>query len=372
MAYKLNKHCLHCSLLVAFMLLLQVCNAQYDFTKTGNWLKEHLDELGGRAVLMIYKDGKVIYSAVENNLGRKQKIAGTMIARKTSQDPGFMLRDYDQHSKINIASCSKWLSAALVMTFVDDGSLHLNDTIGRFLPIMSFNGKGKITIADCLSHQTGIKSGNLKESLKLTSNAKNMDESMAFIAALPLEAVPGTSFHYSGVGLQIAAAVIEKISKKSFEEIFRERIALPCAMTNTDFGHKPVPLAAGGAQSTAADYLNFLEMILHDGEYHGKKILSEKAVAAMQQNYTAGKKVIYSPAEAGNWGYGYGEWIMDNSIAGKRPDSVTSPGLFGTFPWVDRKHNYAAVLFTFNLQSKGRHERYTTLKQLIDAAITIN
>ena len=69
-----------------------------------------------------------------------------------------------------------------------------------------------------------------------------------------------------------------------------------------------------------------------------------------------------------------GKLNLTDTIAtdGKRSQAVTNPGLFGSFPWVDHKHDYAAVLFTFNLKSKGRNERYTSLKQLVDAAITIN
>jgi hypothetical protein len=50
-------------------------------------------------------------------------------------------------------------------------------------------------------------------------------------------------------------------------------------------------------------------------------------------------------------------------------DAITSPGLFGSFPWVDNKKGYAAILFSFNLKSKGRHEHYKALKLVIDDAI---
>ena len=92
----------------------------------------------------------------------------------------------------------------------------------------------------------------------------------------------------------------------------------------------------------------------------------------MQQNYAAGKKIIYSPAEAGDWGYGYGEWVMENVAKVTRSPAVTSPGLFGSFPWVGNTYQYAAVLFTFNLKSKGRNEKYIALKKLVDTAITNN
>ncbi len=369
MSYKLRKHCLHSTLIIAFLLLFQSGHAQYNFSKIDNWLNENLNELGGRAVILIYKDGEIIYSKSENDLSRKQKFIGKMIAKKTGKDAETVLQDYNEHSKIAIASCSKWLSAALVMTFVDEGKLNVDDSIGKYLPVMISNGKGNITIAQCLSHLTGIKSGNLKESREMASNANNMDDAMNTIAQQPMEALPGTSFHYSSIGLQIAAAVIEKISGKSFETLFEERITKPCKMPNTDFGHKKVPLAAGGANSTATDYLHFLQMILNNGTYNGKTVLKKNSVEMMQKNYTANKKVDYSPAEAGNWGYGFGEWVMDDAVADKRSGAVTSPGLFGSFPWIDNEKQYAAVLITFNLKNKGRNEKYKALKKLADDAI---
>ena len=62
-----------------------------------------------------------------------------------------------------IASSSKWYSAALVMTFVDEGKLRLTDTVGTWLPVLSTHGKGRITIGECFSHLTGIKEPPLKE-----------------------------------------------------------------------------------------------------------------------------------------------------------------------------------------------------------------
>src|ERR1700741_624173 len=42
---------------------------------------------------------------------------------------------YTDTTRKLIASCTKWLSAAVLMSFVDDGSIQLSDSIGKFLPI---------------------------------------------------------------------------------------------------------------------------------------------------------------------------------------------------------------------------------------------
>jgi hypothetical protein len=62
---------------------------------------------------------------------------------------------------------------------------------------------------------------------------------------------------------------------------------------------------------------------------------------------------MYSPKKAGDWAYGFGQWAVDALTAKQQSDVVASPGLFGTFPWVDNKNKYAAILFTYNFKKKG-------------------
>ncbi|MFN8244614.1 MAG: serine hydrolase domain-containing protein [Ferruginibacter sp.] len=377
MAYTTRYNCRKFSLIAAFLLFLQFVQAQdknnsreYDFTQVDAWLEDNISDLGGRAVLVILKDGQLLYEQSFNNMKRSQKAVARYLARRQGKSTEEAVQDFSFDTRERIASCSKWLSAALVMTFVDDGSLQLEDTLGKFLPVLSANGKGNITIWQCLSHLTGIKAGNFRETQEMMKEIHTMDEAIIQIARQPMEGPPGKTFHYSSAGLQLAAAVIEKISGKDFETLFAERIARPCGMTNTDFGHGAVPLPAGGGWSTAEDYIRFLNMILHDGLYNGRRVLSAAAVAAMQKNRVAADAVIaYTPAEAGNWGYGFGEWVMDDATGDQRSAAVTSPGLFGSFPWIDRNRDYAAFLFTFNIHSKGRNDRYKKLKSLVDEAL---
>jgi CubicO group peptidase (beta-lactamase class C family) len=298
-----------------------------------------------------------------NDMSRRQKMVNKFISRRQGKEAD--LDDYTIETRQPIASCSKWLSAALVMTFVDEGRLSLSDTVGKYLPVLSQHGKGGITVQECLGHLTGINEPPLKESIKEMRSIGSMDEAIAAIAPMPMEGDPGKVFHYSNAGLQIAGAILEKISGKSFEALFAERIAQPLEMKNTDFGKGPVAMPAGGAGSTPEDYMHFLVMILDKGVYKGHRLLSEQSVAEMQVNRIGSDvKIAYSPAQSlglNGLGYGYGEWIMGTA--------VTSPGLFGSFPWVEKEKGYCAFLMTVYVKNEGRGERYTTLKGLVDEAI---
>lgn len=350
--------------LLFFAALLFCCgkvDAQDKFKKLDTWLADNAEILGGRDILLIYKDGKIIYSHSEDKMNMRQKMLQRYIARKKGETAD--LDSYTPTSRQPIASCSKWLSAALVMTFVDEGKLSLSDTVGKYLPVLTAHGKGNITIAECLSHQTGIDEPKLKQEIQDIRDLSSMDDAIAHIAEMPMDGKPGKVFHYSNAGLQIAAAVIEKISGKSFETLFEERIAKPLKMVNTDFGKNKVPVAAGSAVSTPADYINFLTMILNKGTFNGKRILSEKSIAEMQVNrLTPNVKITYTPAQIDGFGYGYGEWIMGDSF-------VSSPGLFGSYPWVDNKNQYCAFLMTYYINTQGRDQRMLDLKALVDEAI---
>lgn len=178
MSIKAGGICRKFSLCIGFLLLLQVTQAQNNFGKVDKWLKNNLEELGGRAFLMIYKDGKIVYSKAENGMSNRQKMTTKFIAKRQGKDASKMQQDFTATSRERIVSCSKWLSAALVMTFVDEGKLSLEDTVGKYLPIMTTNGKGNIKIWQFLSHLTGIKSGTLKESMDAMKNISSMDEAM--------------------------------------------------------------------------------------------------------------------------------------------------------------------------------------------------
>ncbi len=366
--------------ILLFLLFFQFSFAQQDFLKVNDWVNTNLPDLGGRAVMMIYKDGKMVYNQAFNKMSKQQQNRAKIKSKITGADEETLLQDYTSTTRERVASCSKWFTAALAMTYIDENKLRLNDSIGKFLPIMSKYGKGNIRVWHCLTHLTGINAGGLREMLEGMKTVKSMSDAIEKIAIAPMEGTPGKTFHYSNAGLQIMAAIIEKVSEKDFETAFRERIAQPLNMKNTDFGKKDVPLAAGGAYSTPEDYMNFLIMIMNEGEFNGKRIISKALINEMQKNRVGRDVVIMSsPEEAGTWGYGFGEWMIDSPLAiadkkdampdSKRSTAVTSPGLFGSFPWVENEKKYCAFLFVYNLKHKGRNTKYKELKAVVDGVL---
>ena len=206
-------------------------------------------------VAMVCKDNKIIY----------QKELGEFTAK----------------SKAHIASSSKWLTAALVMTFVDEGKISLDTRVSTYIPIFEQYGKSYITIRQCLSHQVGIADNqNLVGKLLDRRKFESLEEEVDSYAKKEIAYNPGTSFSYGNMGLNIAGRVLEIISKKRFELLIRQRLFTPLNMKNSSFSPEDFTVnPSGGAETTAADYMNFLTMLLNNGMFNGKRILSEASVA---------------------------------------------------------------------------------------------
>jgi len=299
--------------------------------------------LGGNVCMLVFKDNHLIY---EKNLG-----------------------SYSKDKPEMIASCSKWLTAALVATFIDEGKIAPDDSIGKYLPVFTQNGKGNITIGQCLSHTSGIESEQITL-LKLIQRRKigSLDDEVNSFAEKPMSGKPGEVFSYGNIGLNILGRILEVITKRDFETLFQERIAKPLAMKNTTFSKGKAVNPSGGATSTAADYMNFLQMILQKGEFKGKQVIKSQTIELMQQSRTAGKKIVYSPDEAKGFDYGWGEWILEKDKDGNS-EVVSCPGLFGTYPWIDLRRNYAAIVFVKNLRVKDRQKNYQEIRSAVNDAI---
>jgi CubicO group peptidase (beta-lactamase class C family) len=344
MSYKISSTCLKCSLLGLFLLLLQpVFSQQYNFSRLDETLKQNQKMLGNNVVMLVWKGDSLLY---KKELG-----------------------DFNSKTVAPIASCSKWLTAALVMMFVDEGKISLDDKITRWLPEFEKYGKNYITIRNCLSHMTGIDDED-KFFKKLIQRKKftSLEEEVNAFAAREIRANPGTDFWYGNIGLNIAGRILEIISKRRFDILIRQKLCVPLGMRRTTFttldGGPVNP--SGGAQSTAEDYIRFLAMLLNKGKFGGKQILSEKAVDEMMQLQTHPDVVKrYAPKVAEGYDYALGSWILEKNAAGKAT-ALACPGLFGTWPVVDYCRGYAYIVFVKSLLSEDKAVADTQIKSVAD------
>ncbi|MEI7572318.1 MAG: serine hydrolase domain-containing protein [Phenylobacterium sp.] len=255
--------------------------------------------------------------------------------------------------RLPVASASKWMAAALVMTVVDEGRLSLDEPIGRRLP--EFQGpSGEITLRQLLSYTAG-QGSLLGMSDLLQDTGMTLAESAARIAGRPQADPPGTVFRYGGPSFQVVGALVEQATGQSWADLFEARIARPLGMTSTTWGHPlrpdldPAtvrnPNLQGGVYSTAADYGRFLGMVAGRGVLDGRRVLSTAAVAELETVQTAGKPMAYRPpGMSGVDAYDLGNWC---EVAGADGACIlaSSPGAFGVYPWIDRRTGLYGLFF---------------------------
>jgi hypothetical protein len=113
MAYKIGNHCLPSIVALSFLLYYQVSFGQYDFKPADEWLEKNLNALGRRAVMMVYKDGKNIYSHSLNDLSRKQEFVGKGIASRTGKSSEKVLRKNSDQSRMTM-EMPPWLNLPML------------------------------------------------------------------------------------------------------------------------------------------------------------------------------------------------------------------------------------------------------------------
>lgn len=342
MACKNTRGCIKVTIASAFLLLLQPAFSQQDFSDLSTLLQQKQKLLGKDIVVMLWKkDDTLVY---KKELG-----------------------DFNSKTQAPIASSSKWLTAALVMIFVDEGKLSLDDKIAKWLPEFEKYGKNYITIRNCLSHMTGIRAEPVTI-LKLLERKKfgSLEDEVNSFAAKDIQTNPGEEFRYSNIGLNIAGRVLEVISKKKFDVLARQRLFVPLAMRKTTFstldGSAVNP--SGGAQSTPEDYMHFLVMLLNKGVYQGRKILSEQAVNQLMEIQTRPELIKYAPKAAQGYNYALGSWVVEEKNG--KTTALASPGLFGTWPMIDYCRGYAYLFFVKSLLSEQGAEEQMEIKGIID------
>jgi CubicO group peptidase (beta-lactamase class C family) len=348
MSYKVCSICLKYRALALFLLFfqlsLQPVFAQYNFQELDGELQAKRKLLGNNVVMMLWKD--------------------TLIYKKE-------MGDFNTKTQAPIASCSKWLTAALVMMFVDEGKLSLDDKVTRWLPEFEKYGKNYITMRLCLSHMTGIEDeGKLLKKIFQRKKFSSLEEEVNSFAAREIRTNPGTDFWYGNIGLNIAGRVLEVISKKRFDVLIKQKLFNPMAMRRTSFTTIDASAVnpSGGATSTADDYMKFLVMLLNKGKYAGKQILSEESVNQIMQIQTKPELIKYAPKAAEGFNYALGSWVIEETNG--KATSLASPGLFGTWPMIDFCRGYAYIVFVRNLLGEERAGAHIELKKIIDNQIS--
>lgn len=331
------------AVLLILSVTFQPVFSQIDTTTLAAKLVRSKDKLGKDIAFVLFKDGKIVFKKEMGKLNLK--------------------------TPVPIGASSQWLTTALALTFIQEGKLSLDDKVSTYLPIFKKYYKGYVTIRQCLTNYTGIQSEQGIAKLIQKNKFHSLEEEVNdFASKRDIQTNAGTEFRYSNVGFDIVGRVMEVVSKKSFDRLIQDRIIRVLSMKNTTFNNENYNDAidpASGAKSSAADFINFLSMLLNKGSFNNKQVLTESSLAMLHNLSAETNKIKYAPPAVLGLNYALGEWILETNEKGKAI-AVAVPSLHGTWSMLDFCRGYACVIFTNELSGDQNRNIYMEIKSIID------
>lgn len=267
-----------------------------------------------------------------------------------------------------LASASKPLSAGILLHLSDLGLLDIDAPIADVVPWGA--GNPEITTAQLLSSSSGL--------VGVYPNPVFEPYICQFIPEVDIQdcaeqiftttddeaevVPPDTTFRYGGAQWQVAGAVAEAVSGKSWAELVEEIYLQPCGLDQGNLGYSnsisvmgngidypdefhgnpstlPVtdnPSIEAGAYATPGAYAEFLLMLLRGGECgDGTQVLSQQTVDQMVDDRI---DAAYNGTARNGVGYGFGWWV--HRLNGR----VEAPGAYGAQPTLDPEKGYGFFL----------------------------
>lgn len=304
-----------------------------------------------------------------------------------------------QDAIFRIASMTKPIIAAAMMTLYEEGKWQLDDPVAKFIPELAgmqvLEGDRLVPMdrpmtmrhlmASCAGFAFGAPVGSTNPKLDEMYAAAGLfsgtnEDMIGKMADLPLEAQPGTLFRY-GLQQEFQGVIIQRISGETLDTFLERRIFGPLGMCDTGFGvdsqnrdriapryalddnltlhlapdQSPFPVLAGtpagekpryllsiaGLYSTAQDYLRFAQMLADGGTLDAARVLAPSSVALMTTNLLPDDVPMRFEQPLAGVGYGMGMGIVLNPA---HADFNGGPigrgtcywgGVHGTWFWVD-------------------------------------
>jgi len=299
-------------------------------------------------------------------------------------------------SIFRIFSMSKPITSVAMMILYEEGRWLPNDSIEKYIPefknLMVYAGENKDgslilekpkhapTMGELMTHTAGFGLGFLDSPVNTLYKKADLFSAPDFkdfinrVVKLPLDYQPSEQWEYS-ISSDIQGYLVERLSGVPFAQFIDERIFQPLDMRDTSFAvpkekrarlattYQPdannvlvpmwadekesitpvMPSGGGGLFSTAEDYWHLAQMLLNEGTFNGKQILSPSTVKLMRTNHLPnnlrnGNFGIGPYRMQPGLGFGYSMGVLDeplkvNSTVGA--DTYFWIGAAGTWFWVD-------------------------------------
>ena len=262
-----------------------------DYTAALAEIEKALDtrrkELGIPGIsVAIVKDDKIIYL---KGLGEKD------IEKKLPVTPD---------TRFAIGSASKAFTGMLAVMAAEDGKLSLDDSPKKFLPYFTLRdpeAAAKITIRDLLAHRSGLN----RTDLAMVTGLLNREELIKIAGQAKPTAKLGEKWQYQNIMYTAAGEAVAKAENSTWDKLIATRIFKPLGMNNSDtsvaamqkardfslgYDYRPStketrrlpqrPITAvapaGAINSSARDMAQWVRLMLNEGTYNSRRLVSEK------------------------------------------------------------------------------------------------
>jgi CubicO group peptidase (beta-lactamase class C family) len=126
--------------------------------------------------------------------------------------------------------------ATLLMEFVDEHKVTLNDTIERWMPTLP--EAGQVTLKMLANQTTGYPDFETDPAWLAAFNTDpfhiwTFNERLKYAFARPVQFSPGTNWSYSHTNFMILGEILSKIGHEPLDALLREKVLGPMGLTNT-------------------------------------------------------------------------------------------------------------------------------------------
>jgi CubicO group peptidase (beta-lactamase class C family) len=135
-------------------------------------------------------------------------------------------------------SVAKQFTAAALVLLQQDGKLSLDDAVKKYIPELPDYGS-PLTIRHLLNHTAGLRDWGTVLSLTGVGRGERVISQDLTLDVIThqraLDFPPGSEYSYSNSGYNLAAIIVERVSKQKFPAFVETRLFKPLNMTNSSW-----------------------------------------------------------------------------------------------------------------------------------------
>src|SRR5689334_4488611 len=151
-------------------------------------------------------------------------------------------------------SVAKQFTAAALVLLQQEGKLSIDDPVRKYIPELPDYGS-PLTIRNLLNHTSGLRDWGTVMSLTGVGRGDRVITQELALDVIThqrgLDFTPGSEYSYSNSGYNLAAIIIERVSKQKFPDFVEERLFKPLGMKNSSWRDDYQRIVPGRAQAYA-------------------------------------------------------------------------------------------------------------------------